>query len=95
LRIERTEQATRVSGRLGFANAAAALARADEVLTDAGVVDVSGLERPDSATLAVLLAWAACASRRGSVLRYAGIGAELAALARLAAVGPLLAGARG
>jgi phospholipid transport system transporter-binding protein len=92
LRIERGDAASmRVAGRLGFSEAAAALARSGELL-DAGTagapgraikVDIAGLEGVDSATLAVLLAWAARASARGMSLSFTGVPPGLLALAHL------------
>jgi phospholipid transport system transporter-binding protein len=94
-RIERVGAAqVRVSGRLGFAEAAGALARSGELSGDgAGEVgvDVSGLTAIDSATLAVLLAWAARARTQGTALHFTAVPPDLAALARLCGAGPLLA----
>ena len=94
LRIERIDaNQVRIAGRLGFAEAAAALARSEAVI-GAGAreveVDVSALASIDSATLAVLLAWAARARARGVVLRFGGIPADLAALMHLCDTEPLL-----
>jgi phospholipid transport system transporter-binding protein len=93
-RIERIDAGhVRVSGRLGFAEAADALAQEGE-LTDADgrdvTVDIAALERVDSATLAVLLAWSARARIRGDALRFAGAPAGLMALAHLCDAEPLL-----
>jgi phospholipid transport system transporter-binding protein len=86
LAIERTRPGeVRVGGRLGFAEASAALARSSEVV-EAGrdvAVDVAALAGVDSATLAVLLAWAARARAAGGSLRYVAAPDGLRALARL------------
>ena len=94
LRIERIDaNQVRVAGRLGFAEAAAALARSEAVI-GAGAreveVDVSALAAIDSATLAVLLAWAARARAGGVVLHFGAIPADLAALMHLCDTEPLL-----
>jgi phospholipid transport system transporter-binding protein len=94
LRIEREDASRiRVSGRLGFSEASAALARGDELLGATGrdvAVDVAGLEGVDSATLAVLLAWAARARIQGVALRFTDVPAGLRALAHLCDAEPLL-----
>lgn len=94
LRIERVDATrVRVSGALGFTEAAAAYGRYGEVSagTDGPIeLEVDGLRHVDSATLAVLLAWAARAARGGRALRLSGVPADLRALARLCDVEPLL-----
>lgn len=94
LRIERVDATrVRVSGALGFVQAAAAYGRYGEVSGTAGgpiELDVGGLRGVDSATLAVLLAWAARAARGGRTLHLSGVPADLRALARLCDVEPLL-----
>lgn len=94
LRIERIDAThVRVSGALGFAEAAAASGRAGELIGNGDRVvelDVAGLLRTDSATLAVLLAWAARAAKNGCTLRLDGASADLRALAHLCEVEPLL-----
>lgn len=94
LRIERVDaNRTRVSGALGFAEAGKASGRAGELIGDGSGaldVDVSGLRRVDSATLAVLLAWAAFAAKNGRTLRLSGASPDLRALAHLCEVEPLL-----
>ena len=91
--IEQADGGARLRGRLGFDDAAAATPRWRELIR-AGVahvdVDASGLERPDSATLAVLLAWAAHASEAGTELRFRQMPEELLALARLCGTERLL-----
>jgi phospholipid transport system transporter-binding protein len=94
LRIERIDPArARVSGRLGFHEAAAAADRWRELGAAGGaeiVADVGALEGVDSATLAVLLAWAAQLQRVGTRLRVAGAPPDLAALAALCGTRSLL-----
>lgn len=91
--IERADGGARLRGRLGFDGAAAATPRWRELI-GAGAkqvdVDASGLERPDSATLAVLLAWAAHASAAGTQLRFRQMPEGLLALARLCGTERLL-----
>jgi ABC-type transporter Mla MlaB component len=92
--IERIDAGhARVSGRIGFDEAAAAPARGGELYAGGGsavAVDVGALQDVDSATLAVLLDWAAQARRAGTVLSYTGASAGLRALAQLCDSGPLL-----
>lgn len=79
----------RASGAITFANAAQALA----CLPDArGAIDVdlSGLVKADSATLAVLIAWAAHARAQGGVLRYLHAPVALRNLAHLSDLDSLL-----
>jgi phospholipid transport system transporter-binding protein len=94
LRIERIDAArARVSGRLGFHEAAAAAHRWRELGTAGAsevVADVGALEGVDSATLAVLLSWAAQLRRAGTRLRLAGAPPDLAALATLCGTQSLL-----
>jgi phospholipid transport system transporter-binding protein len=94
LRIERLDAGhARVEGRLGFAEAAAALARGSELYGAGGgdlSVDLAGLDGVDSATLAVLLAWVARARRAGVALHFAAVPDDLRALAHLCDAEPLL-----
>jgi len=85
LRIERVDAATvRVGGTLGFANANEGVSRSDELLGGSGAtVDLGGLTHPDSATLGVLLIWAARAGARGLKIRFTNVPAGLRALAHL------------
>lgn len=94
LRIERID-ATRVrlSGALGFAEAGVAYGRYGELFGEGGgdvELDLAGLQRVDSATLAVLLGWAARAATSGRSLRLSGAPSGLLALAHLCQVEPLL-----
>ena len=92
--IERIDAGhARVAGRLGFAEAASAPARGHELYAGSGgsvELDIAGLRDVDSATLAVLLDWAAQARRAGTVLNCTGAPAALMALAQLCDSGPLL-----
>ncbi|MEO7431522.1 MAG: STAS domain-containing protein [Dokdonella sp.] len=94
LRIERSDAShARVTGRLGFIEAPAAFARSEELLNGAASemsVDVAGVEAVDSATLAVLLAWAARAQTDGKRIRYTGVPVGLRALAHLCDAEPML-----
>ena len=84
----------RVSGSVGFANAGDGVARSDEVLGGGGskelAVDLGGLSHVDSATLGVVLIWAARAAVRGIRLEFANAPAGLRALATLCDAEPLL-----
>ncbi len=94
LRIERLDPGhARLAGRLGFAEAGAALAQGAAIYEGAPgdvSVDASGLQAVDSATLAVLLAWSARARHAGVTLHLQSVPPGLAALARLCDAGPLL-----
>ncbi len=94
LRIERDEGGLRLLGRVGFADAAAATPRWRELVGEGGrvEVDAGGLRQCDSATLAVLLAWAAHASTVGVRLRYGNLPQPLRALARACGTEALLLG---
>lgn len=93
LSIERTGAGqVRVSGELGFSNAGDGVTRAGELFDgSSGVtVDLAGLERSDSATLGVVLDWAARAARRGTRLAFVNVPPGLRALAHLCDAEPLL-----
>ena len=72
--------------RISFDNAGAALANPPAQ----NPVDLSDLADADSATLAVLIAWAARARERGAPLRYLNAPPALRNLARLSDVDGLL-----
>lgn len=76
----------RLNGRIGYANAETLLPEGRKALADGTVteVDLAGLEGSDSATLAMLLAWAAEAKRDKHRLVMSGAPEGLRALARLA-----------
>ena len=93
LRIERADAANvRVAGAIGFAEAAEAVARTGELFGGGAelTVDLGGLEQVDSATLGVLLIWAAAAAVRRVRIRFANVPNDIVALARLCDAGPLL-----
>jgi phospholipid transport system transporter-binding protein len=75
----------RVTGEIAFANAQDAVARTGELFSGGGdvAVDLGGLARADSATLGVLLIWAAAAAVRGVRVRFANVPSGLRALAHL------------
>ncbi len=82
----------RVSGAISFANAGSALARMPQPGRSGSTMDIdlSALEKSDSATLAVLIAWSAKARRQGVTLRYLRVPKGLQNLARLSNVDGLL-----
>jgi len=82
----------RVSGAISYANAGSALARMPQPGRAGGALDIdlSALEKSDSATLAVLIAWSARAKRQGVTLRYKRVPQGLLNLARLSDVDKLL-----
>jgi phospholipid transport system transporter-binding protein len=93
LRIDRADDSrVRVVGEIGFANAGDAVARTDELFAGNADVtaDLAGLTRADSATLGVLLIWAATAAVRRVHLGFANPPEGLKALARLCDAEPLL-----
>ncbi len=96
LSVERDKDGLRISGELGFATSAVALRAAHDRVVAAAEeesnlsVDVSGLAPADSATLAILLAWAAQARRNKRSLHYLRMSDGLQALATLADAGALL-----
>lgn len=87
LSIEKIDEGhARISGRLGFHEAASAADRWRELATTGSgeiVADVGALESVDSATLAVLLEWAARVQSSRRSLRLVAAPAGLVALARL------------
>ena len=93
LRIERVDaKNVRVVGEIGFANASEGVARTNEVIGGDSelTVDLAGLKRSDSATLGVLLIWAAAAAFRRVRLRFTNVPTGLKALAHLCDAEPLL-----
>lgn len=82
----------RVSGAISFANAARALMQAPQPARAGAMLDLdlAALENADSATLAVLIAWAAQARRQGATLHYLRAPQGLRNLARLCDVEGLL-----
>ena len=82
----------RLCGAISFVNAGQAFAAPPQTPRRAGSLDVdlAALENPDSATLAVLIAWSAQAQARGTKLRYLHAPQGLRNLARLADVEGLL-----
>lgn len=82
----------RVSGRINVSNATRALSEGTKLSKPSArtEVDLKDLESADSVTLAVLLAWAAAASRKGGKLVYRGIPERLRAIAHLGDAEPLL-----
>jgi len=82
----------RVSGAITFANAGHALLQTPQAPRGGSslYIDLGALEAPDSATLAVLIAWSASARRSGAALRYLRAPPGLRNLARLCDVETLL-----
>jgi|GEM_PF-1075367 len=82
------------SGAITFANATQTLARLPDARGPVDV-DLSRVVNADSATLSVLIAWAARARARGGSLRYLNAPAGLHNLARLSDLDAVLFGASG
>lgn len=81
-------------GPLTFATARAAAELGTQALQAAPagalVIDCAGVSACDSAGLAVLLEWLACARRTGRALRFDQLPQELSALARISDLEELL-----
>jgi phospholipid transport system transporter-binding protein len=82
----------RVSGAISFGNAARALTQVPQAPRAGAAMDIdlAALENADSATLAVLIAWAAAINKRGATLHYRRAPQGLRNLARLCDVEGLL-----
>ena len=82
----------RVSGAISDANAARALTQVPQAPRAGATMDIdlAALENSDSATLALLIAWAAAVNKRGATLRYRRAPQGLRNLARLCNVDDLL-----
>jgi phospholipid transport system transporter-binding protein len=82
----------RLSGCFGFETAAPLLEKGDAAFRAHPQVelDLSGVTDADSAGLAVLLAWIERARSRGHRLQFVGLPRELAGIARITEVEPLL-----
>lgn len=81
----------RVSGAISYANAARALTQVPQAPRSGAMdIDLGALENSDSATLAVLIAWAAAVNKRGATLHYRRAPQGLRNLARLCDVEGLL-----
>ena len=76
----------KLTGRIGYLNADGVLTIGRKELANGAVtrIDLAGLEAPDSATLALLLVWAAEAKRSKHPLIMSDAPEGLRALARLA-----------
>ena len=79
-------------GNLGLTNVAALAARAGELVTgrSAVTVDLAGVERADSAALALLLEWRRAADRAGCALAFSNVPEGLGAIADASGVDELL-----
>jgi len=81
-----------LSGALTMDSAARVLAESiGATLPASGVISLAGVDRVDSAGVAVLLAWKRRAAAEGRALSFADVPASLAALAELYGVVELLA----
>lgn len=82
----------RIEGVLDFASVAALFGRTREVLAgaDAVTLDLSGVERANSAGVALLLEWRREARRRGIALELAGLPEAVLRVARLSGVEDVL-----
>jgi len=85
----------RVSGRLGFDTVAAALEESRGLFTEHPqlAMDLGGVTGTDSAGLALLVEWIACARRAKCKLTFRHIPEQALALARISEVDKLLPGA--
>ena len=81
----------RVSGALSMDTVEAVLAASTSIgLPEDGVVDLTEVDRVDSAGVALLLAWARRAASEGRKIGFAGIPESMRSLARLYGVEELL-----
>lgn len=87
----------RLAGTADLGNARALLERGLEEFRGQPEVDVdlSGVTAADGAGLAVLLSWVERARSGGQVLRFAGLPAQLQAIARVCGVESMLGAAAG
>jgi phospholipid transport system transporter-binding protein len=84
-----------LSGELGFASAPALWPQGERLFRTAGSVvelDLAGVVRADSAGLALLVTWQACAQSAGCTLRYTSVPERLLAIARISDADSLVAG---
>lgn len=81
-----------VQGEISYLNAAQAVREAPQAMTGQSTteLDLQGLQRADSATLAVLIAWSAHALAQGTRLHYKNTPPGLLNLARLCGVEQML-----
>jgi phospholipid transport system transporter-binding protein len=83
--VETAKGQIAVYGDLSFATVPAALQKSLRLLTRASetTIDLGGVERADSAGLALLLEWIRLARRQNIQLRYRNIPSQIATLARV------------
>ncbi|MET0293051.1 MAG: STAS domain-containing protein [Steroidobacteraceae bacterium] len=85
-----------VRGALTFSTVSESASKATAPWASAGgsevEVDLQGVDRVDSAGLALLVGWLASAREQGVTLRYTGIPERLLAIARISEVDDLLQG---
>ena len=81
-----------VQGEMSFQTAQSILRASESRFGqyDSVEVDLSAVDRADSAALALLLEWKAQASRRSATIRFSGIPENLLAVARTSEVEELL-----
>jgi len=91
-RIVRNGELWSVSGDMIFATASQLLMQKGSLFVGAGdlVIDLADVERTDSAGLALLLEWIACARRRGVSIQFKNIPDALLGIAELSNVRELL-----
>ena len=90
-KLDASEDRWTVSGSLTMDSASALLrTSAARALPDAGIVDLAGVDRVDSAGVAVLLAWKRRTAAEAKPLVFAGVPQSLASLAQLYGVEELL-----
>jgi phospholipid transport system transporter-binding protein len=83
--IEESDGIVRLLGELTFESVARLVTENPELIGSAGLtVDMSGLEKVDSAGLALLLGWVRKARGSGGELRFSGIPEQLRSLVRIA-----------
>jgi phospholipid transport system transporter-binding protein len=92
---ERSPGRYALSGELDFDSAPALWPQGERLFRTAGStieIDLAGVERADSAGLALLVTWQACAQSAGCSLRYTSVPERLLAIARISDADSLVAG---
>lgn len=84
------EDGLRLSGSLTIANVAQALEDSEAWSEAVRTVDLSGVERSDSAGVALLLEWWRRARRRGAELRYLNPPAQMRAIIEVSGLSEIL-----
>lgn len=87
-----TSESPCLKGKVGLETVSRLLAAADPLFANGGecAIDLGGLEKSDSATVALLLEWKRRARQHDCSLRYTGIPQNLLDIARISQLDSLL-----